>query len=277
MKIAYIDCFSGVAGDMLLAGLLDAGAPLNKLIQGLKTIPSIADEWDINLRRVTKGMVSVTFRHDHDHDHDQDQDQNHGSHNHGHNHSHSHNHSHNHDKDDKEDTDNTQTRGDGHGHHHGHSHDHGPLRNLETITKMLETSGLPQSVKDKSAAVFKALGEAEAKTHGATLSQVHFHEVGAIDSIIDTVGVVYALHLLGIEEVHCSALPYSEGTVWTAHGILPVPAPATLHLMVGIPTCPGPKSASGELVTPTGAALVKVLSKSFGRPPPFSPMSIGEV
>ncbi|CAM9404281.1 unnamed protein product [Choristocarpus tenellus] len=283
---------------------------LNELKEGLKTIRAIRDEWDIEVRRVTKGMGSIAAMelgvkssyahraaappgssnefndaapnvpdtgHSHSHSHDS-----HGSnHSHGHNHgrSHSRSHSHNHSHQGGNVEDATSAAGE-HDHVHQHTgqdqdHGHDPLRNVEVIASMLRDSDLPEAVKDKSIAVFNALGEAEAKTHGTTLDQVHFHEVGAIDSIVDTVGVVYALHLLGIEKLYCSALPFSEGTVWTAHGILPVPAPATLHLLVGIPTCPGPKSATGELVTPTGAALVKVLTSEFGRPPPFSPEAIG--
>ncbi|CBN76649.1 conserved unknown protein [Ectocarpus siliculosus] len=291
MLTAYIDCFSGVAGDMLLAALIDAGAPLEAIREGLGTIAPIKGEWDINLHRVTKGMGSIAAAHvnvtskyqhrpaappsasphsDHSHGH---------THSHGHSHDHSHGHSHGH-------TDNER---DGQAQHRSEvvtpattspadateGIEDGPVRDLTTIRKMIMESGLPPAVKERSVRVFTELGEAEAKTHGSTLDQVHFHEVGAIDSIIDTVGVVYALHLLGIEKVYCSALPLSEGTVWTAHGILPVPAPATLRLMVGLPTCPGPKSAKGELVTPSGAALVRVLSSEFGRPSLFTPGAIG--
>lgn len=296
MKIAYIDAFSGVAGDMLLAALLDAGAPLEELLAGLRTISPISGEWNVELHRVTRGLgsiaaahVTVTSKYQHrsaappspldgphsDHNHTHSHDHSHSeSHSHGHSHGHSHDHSHHHEE---------ITTGDGVNETPGicqagddaSSLQHDPLRNLNTISKMLRESDLPTVVKERSIAVFTALGEAEAKTHGSTLDKVHFHEVGAIDSIVDTVGVVYALHLLGVEKVFCSALPFSEGTVWTAHGILPVPAPATLRLMVKIPTCPGPKSANGELVTPTGAALVHVLASDFGRPPLFTPQAIG--
>jgi uncharacterized protein (DUF111 family) len=104
---------------------------------------------------------------------------------------------------------------------------------------ILDAKGLPDSVKRDSLRAFGMLAEAEAKTHGTTIDQVHFHEVGAIDSIIDTVGVVLALHLCGVDRVYSSPLPWSEGRVFTAHGILPVPAPATLRLLVGIPTVAG--------------------------------------
>jgi uncharacterized protein (DUF111 family) len=158
--------------------------------------------------------------HSHDHSH--------SSHTHTHSHEHGPSHS--------------------HSHEHGHSHDQDePLRNLKSISSMLRESGLPEVVKEQSIAVFTALADAEAKTHGAAVDAVHFHEVGAIDSIIDTVGVVLAFHLLEVEQVMCSKLPFSEGTVWTQHGLLPVPAPATLRLLIGLPVCPGPPSASGEV------------------------------
>ena len=102
---------------------------------------------------------------------------------------------------------------------------------------------------------------------------MHFHEVGAVDSIIDTVGTVLALHLLKIDAVYCSALPYGQGWVKAAHGLMPVPAPATLQILQGIPTCPAP--CRGELVTPTGASLMKALAVAFGPPPPFTPQVIG--
>lgn len=131
---------------------------------------------------------------------------------------------------------------------------------------------IPPIVASLAIAAFTELARAEMLTHGATdLDSVHFHEVGAVDSIVDTVGTLLALHHLGVElgdvddsskrcSVTCSRLPMGEGTVWTDHGLLPVPAPATMRLMVGMPTCPGPKGVTGELVTPTAAALLRVLT-----------------
>ena len=126
---------------------------------------------------------------------------------------------------------------------------------------MISRSGLPEPVKNQATQVFTELAIAESRVHGTTLENVHFHEVGAIDSIIDTCGVLVALHLLGVTQVMCSEVPMSSGTVWTAHGHLPVPAPATMSLLQGFKLCPGPKSATGELVTPTGASLLRVLCR----------------
>ncbi len=216
MVIAYFDCFAGISGDMALGALLDAGAPLDKLLDGLKSLP--LNGWDLKVERVRKGAVAATSV--------------------------------------------TVLAGEDH-----------PERRLADIERIISSSALPESVKVQSLAVFRLLAEAEAKVHGVSVNEVHFHEIGAIDSIVDIVGVVYALHLLGIQEVHASALPFSRGWVRTAHGELPVPAPAAMELLCGIPTYP--LDIDTELVTPTGAALLKGLAKSFGVPPPFTPQRIG--
>ena len=204
-------------------------------------------------------------------------------------HSHAHSEHHNHQRQDHHD-DATPF----HDHSHGHSNSHGnlligtngPLRNLPEIVKLLEEAStvyIPDCVKDQAIAAFTELARAEALTHGAASSNsVHFHEVGAVDSIVDTVGTCLALHCLGVTTISCSRLPLGEGTVWTQHGLLPVPAPATLRLLVNMPTCPGPPGVTGELVTPTAAALLKVLTtntmpacKIPGRPPSLTIRKIG--
>ena len=168
---------------------------------------------------------------------------------------------------------------------------------------------IPSIVAKLAIEAFTELAIAEMHTHGASnLDSVHFHEVGAVDSIVDTVGTILALYHLGVDlgddgssekrrcSVSCSPLPLGEGTVWTDHGLLPVPAPATMRLMVGMPTCPGPRGVTGELVTPTAAALLRVLTSAHlqnndnndtkqpsyweartvaGRPPPFTPRAVG--
>ncbi len=151
--------------------------------------------------------------------------------------------------------------------HHHHE------RYLADIQQIVIASALPEPVKTQSLSIFRLLAEAEAKVHGIGADEVHFHEVGAVDSILDIVGSVYALHLLGVKAVYASALPFTRGRVKMAHGELPVPAPATLELLKGVPTYP--LDIDAELVTPTGAALLKGLAKSFGAPPPFTPQRIG--
>ncbi|MCS7185673.1 MAG: nickel pincer cofactor biosynthesis protein LarC [Armatimonadetes bacterium] len=216
MEVAYFDCFAGVSGDMALGAILDAGAPLDKILEGLKTLP--LKGWDLRVERVRKGLIestSVTVLAD----------------------------------------------------------EHHPERRLADIELIISDSDLPEAVKTRSTKIFHLLAQVEAKVHGTRVDEVHFHEVGAVDSIIDIVGVVYALYLLGVREVYSSALPFSRGRVKTAHGELPVPAPATMELLCGIPTYP--LDIDSELVTPTGAALLKGLAKSFGSPPPFTPKRVG--
>jgi pyridinium-3,5-bisthiocarboxylic acid mononucleotide nickel chelatase len=138
-------------------------------------------------------------------------------------------------------------------------------RHLPQIVKMIETSKLPEIAKQNAVAVFTRLGEAEAKTHGVPIEKVHFHEVGAVDSISDIAGACHALALLGVERIVCSPLNTGSGTVNTEHGLLPVPAPATSRLLAGVPVyARGPEA---ELTTPTGAALVATLSQAFGQLP----------
>jgi uncharacterized protein (TIGR00299 family) protein len=142
---------------------------------------------------------------------------------------------------------------------------------------MILASGLPAPVKRDSVLVFRKLAEAEGAIHNVPPEEVHFHEVGAVDSIVDTVGVVLALHLLGVERVFSSELPFSQGMVKTQHGLLPVPAPATAKVLSGTGAVFRPSTLRGELVTPTGASLLAALcgDKGFGPPPPFQLEAIG--
>jgi uncharacterized protein (TIGR00299 family) protein len=148
-----------------------------------------------------------------------------------------------------------------------------PHRHLKHIVQILDESSLSESVKDKTKAIFTRLAEAEAKVHGSTIEKVHFHEVGAVDAIVDVTGAVIALELLGVDRVLCSEVPVGSGTVKCDHGIMPVPAPATAELLRGVPiaACEEP----GELTTPTGAAILTALSESFGPMPAMTINAIG--
>jgi uncharacterized protein (TIGR00299 family) protein len=154
--------------------------------------------------------------------------------------------------------------------HHGHEHVH---RNLSTIEKLIRGSELNDRIKDSATKIFVHLAEAEARVHGSTVDKIHFHEVGAIDSIVDIVGACIGFELLGVEEILASPLNVGKGSVKTAHGILPVPAPATAELLKGIPIYTN--HIEGELVTPTGAAILSTLAKKFGGLPAFEIESIG--
>lgn len=165
-----------------------------------------------------------------------------------------------------------------HGEGHDHSHDgeslhHHEHRSLTQILELIENAGIPPQVKKNSQRVFQRLGEVEANIHGLPLDQVHFHEVGAVDSIADIVGACYGLHLLEVEDVVCSPVNVGSGTAKMAHGVLPVPAPATAALLKEKPIyVDGP---AFELTTPTGAAIVSTLASGFGPMPPVSIQSLG--
>jgi uncharacterized protein (TIGR00299 family) protein len=287
MKTCYFDCFSGISGDMTVGALIDAGADFDAIKEGLKSLG--VEGYTVSAEKVLKNGVHATqFRvHDHGHEHHHDHDHEHthtprftpihshehkhvlnpGHHHHDHDHSHDHGHSHSH----------THDHDHSHSHSHTHTHDHGhhhhPHRNLPDIEKLITGSSLPQAVKDAANATFLALGEAEASVHGTTIDQVHFHEVGAVDSIVDIVASQIGFHLLGIERFACSPLHVGSGTVKCDHGIMPVPAPATARLLQGIPTYGG--AVDGELVTPTGAAIIRHRVTEFGPAPLMRTLAIG--
>lgn len=145
-------------------------------------------------------------------------------------------------------------------------------RHLREIRDLVNRAGLPDTVRDRAMAAFEAITAAEGDIHGVPPERVHLHEVGAVDAILDVVGGIWGLERLGVRAVYCGTLALGDGYVQAAHGLLPVPAPATLKLLEGLPVRPGPEGA-GELVTPTGAALVRVLSR--GTPPPYVPRRSG--
>jgi len=148
-----------------------------------------------------------------------------------------------------------------------------PHRHYSDIAAMIEEAKLKPRVKELAQRIFKRLAEAEAAVHGVPLDHVHFHEVGAVDSIVDIVGTAIGLDYLGIDKVYASPLPFGRGFVQTAHGRLPVPAPATAHLMQGIPL--SGDIGEGERVTPTGAAIIAALAEGFGQPPAMTAGKIG--
>ena len=152
--------------------------------------------------------------------------------------------------------------------HHGHHH-----RRLSDILGILDRSGLEPDVRDRSTQIFRRVAEAEARVHREPVESIHFHEVGAMDSIIDIVGTVAGLHILGVQNVFSSPLHVGTGTVRCAHGILPVPAPATAELIKRVPVYS--TGVSGELLTPTGAAILTTLVSKFGPMPAMTVESIG--
>jgi len=228
--IGYLDLPSGISGDMFLGCLVDAGWTIDQLRATLAKLKLPAEDWSVDAKPVMKGPLRATLVHVQVRE--------------GHTHSHGH-HDHHHE----------------HGHHHHHAH-----RNLHDVRAIIDASDLPAAVKEKSMAVFTRLANAEAKVHGTTIEHIHFHEVGALDAIVDIVGSVAGVHELGIGPLYASALPMGGGWTNSEHGKIPLPAPATLELLAaaGAPTCQAP--GDGELVTPTGAALVCELAR-FEKPP----------
>lgn len=256
MTTLYLDCFSGISGDMVIGALLDAGADLAQMEEELKKL-NIESEYTLSQQKVNKnGITAVKFdvnllgEKEHSHVH---------SHNHDHDHDHHHSHSHDHDHD--------------HGHTHSHDHDHHDHRAYKQITEMIQAAGFNEAVTSMSLAIFKKIGEAEGKIHGLPLERVHFHEVGAVDSIVDIVGAAILLDQLGITNVYCSPIPTGSGHIHIDHGTYPVPAPATLEILKGVPIAQ--TLIKGELATPTGAAIAAVSADSFGTMPSMTVEKIG--
>jgi pyridinium-3,5-bisthiocarboxylic acid mononucleotide nickel chelatase len=240
-RVMYFDCFSGAAGDMVLGALLDVGLPLDQLQRGLGSL-GVGHEL-----RVTPVMragiaathVEVTGGDPSDH-------QLHDHHHHEH------------------------APGSEHHHHHHHAGGH---RSLHEIGHLIDHSALSRAGKAKASAMFRRLGEAEAAIHNVPIEEVHLHEVGALDSIIDIVGAVFAMEWFGIDDVVASPLNVGGGTVQIAHGTFPVPAPATLRLLMGVPAY-----SSGlmqELVTPTGALVISTYARNYGPMPAMRVERVG--
>jgi uncharacterized protein (TIGR00299 family) protein len=236
MRIAYLDCFSGISGDMFLGALLDAGV-FPKLLED--TVAALNIDARLEISRVVRGGISAAKVDVYSHGEKdlpkevfwKQQEQRHE-------HEQSHSHS----------------------HEHHHAHDH--ARTLTKIRGIIEKAALSDTSKATAIRIFEALGEAEAEIHHTSIDQVHFHEVGAVDAMVDIVCAAVGAESLAIDEWVCSPLNVGGGTVTCAHGTLPVPAPATLKLLQDAPIySSGPQV---ELVTPTGAAIVKTLSHHFG-------------
>ena len=267
MADIYVDAFSGASGDMLLGAILDGGLPEAALREVLARVP--VDGYELAVRREKrKGILGTRAEvrltpHEHAHDHA-------GEHGHGADHGHGHEEGHSHAADHAHDHSHAPAPETGQG---GHAHEHHHGRNLADIEGIIDDSALPGRAAGWAKAVFRRLAEAEAKVHGTGVQEVHFHEVGAVDSIVDILGVCAGLALLGMERLRSSPLPMGSGYVTAAHGRLPVPAPAVVELMRGVPTraC----DERGELTTPTGAAILVTLAESFGPMPPMTTQAAG--
>jgi uncharacterized protein (TIGR00299 family) protein len=251
-RIVYFDCASGASGDMILGALVDLGLPLDVLRQELAKVPLSgyrleARQVDRSGLRATKVDVLIDGQPEHQHQHQH-------AHEHGQDHDH-------------------HDHGPEHGPAHDHPHDHGhPQRGLREILDLLARSTLDAPVKDQAAALFRRLAEAEAAVHGTSPEEVHFHEVGAIDSIVDTVGGLVGLSWLRADRFVASALNLGGGAVTMSHGTFAVPPPATARLVQGVPVY---GQGEGELLTPTGALLVTAHATAYGALPPLRVEAIG--
>lgn len=254
MKTLYLDCGMGAAGDMLTAALLEllpdpdaAMAELDALgIPGVTYVRERAESCGIvgtHMSVLVHGAEEGDHPHEHDHEHEHDHD---------HEHDHEHDHDHHHDHDD---------------HHHHH---HSGLHDIEHLVSGLS---MPEEVKGEVLSVYRLIAEAEGHVHGTTVDQIHFHEVGALDAVADVAAVCLLMRRIAPDEVVASPVHVGSGTVRCAHGILPVPAPATAWLLRGIPIYGG--SVDGELCTPTGAALLRWFVTRFGDMPVLRPVAVG--
>lgn len=308
-KILYLECASGISGDMTVAALLDLGADESRLREALASLP--LDGYDIHISRVKKsGLDACDFavrldaeheNHDHDmaylhgdmqvhnheghsyghdeHSHDHDgyshghgeHSQNHDEHSHGHDaHSHNHDaHSHDHDGHNHDYDEHSHDHG-GHNHDydgHNHSHDdenhnhhhHHEHRGLPEIRAIIDAGSLTSGAKEIAYRIFDILADAEAKAHGVPRDQVHFHEVGAVDSIVDIVAAAVCLDDLAADRIVISPLSEGNGTVRCQHGVLPIPVPAVANIVAAHGLAIHRTTVEGELVTPTGAAIAAAL------------------
>ncbi len=253
MKIAYFDCFSGVSGDMTLGALVDVGVEPGALKAELSKL-KLDPEFTLDFVKASKHHISgtraiVRTTESRQEDVNRTAGSSEGTDAHSHSHDHAH-----------------ET------HHHSH-HEHAPSRHLSDIFAILEGSNLETPIIDRAKRIFDRLAEAEAKVHNTPKDRIHLHEVSGIDSIVDIVGCVIGLNLLGIEELYASPLALGGGFVRCAHGLMPVPVPGTMELLKGVAV--RQTQIRKELVTPTGAAIVTTLARGFGSMPEMVVHQVG--
>ena len=262
MKLIYLDCGMGAAGDMLMSALyelLPDGSAFLDAMHGAG-IPGLTVEAEKGTSRSIAGTrMKLRFHGAEEEDHPAQTGHGHHEHHerhdhHDHDHGRAHDHHHEH-----------------HDHHDHHHHHHG--MSPEGIFRLLDTLALPETVLARAKRVYHRIAEAEAKVHGTEIGHIHFHELGSLDALADVVGVCLLTDMLGVDKIVCSPIRLGTGQVRCAHGLLPVPAPATAQLLLGLPCYGG--EIQGELCTPTGAALLAELVQEFGAQPDMIPQQIG--
>lgn len=294
MKTLYIECAMGAAGDMLTAALLDLLSPeeqqafleqMNRLLPGVQVKANPAQKCGVQGLHV-QVLVNGEEEHSHDHgpvhpevhptpavhehphEHAHEHDHKHAhdhEHHHDHKHDHEHEHEHHHDHGHEHHHDHVHEHGHDHPHDHEHGHGHHHHATMAWVEHTIQETNLPPEVKEQALNVYRTIAQAESAAHGCPVDQVHFHEVGALDAVADVTAVCLLLHMLAPEKIVASPVHLGSGQVRCAHGILPVPAPATAYILQGVPAYTG--SIRGELCTPTGAALLKTFAQSFGPMP----------
>ena len=266
MHIAYLECFSGMSGDMFLGALVDAGVP-PRLLQD--TVAALGVGARLEISRVVRSGISATKvdvwvdgekdlpREEYWAKASEAQATAHSHHERGHNHDHDHHHEKEHRGHSHSDSGDSPAAGESEPHEHTHQHSRG----LVEIREIIGKASISSTAKKTAVSMFEALGAAEAKIHATSIETVHFHEVGAVDAIVDIVCAAVGAEALGVDEIVCSPLNVGGGTVKCAHGTFPVPAPATVELLKDAPVYSS--GIQAELVTPTGAAIVKTLARRF--------------
>ncbi len=296
-RILYFDASAGVSGDMFVGALLDLGASLDQIRGHVAALG--VEGIELRARKVAShGITGTKFdvldpasgrpvdapeahppHGGHGHDHPHDHHHAHPGHHHdGHGHDHEHDHPHDDARGHHHDEGHAHPHGEHghphHGEHHAHRHEQGhPERGLREIRRLVRGSGIPAAVAEDALSVFELLAAAEGKVHGVSPEEVHFHEVGALDSIADIVAAASAFHQIGPDETWCSPVHVGCGTVRCAHGVLPVPAPATSELLKGVPAYTD--GIRGELATPTGVALLRHFCDGFCPMPPLVMEAVG--
>ena len=298
MSTLYLEPFSGLSGDMLNALLLDLGADRKHLEEALKTIS--LDGYHLHVDRIAKssiwgtdfdvhmehgekdhGIAGDFDHHHHDHEHGHEHEHTHAhSHTHEeHTHAHTHSHEHTHEQHDHDHHHHEyEHTHDGHSHEHTHSHHHhhGEVRGLKEIETIILSSDVSDFVKEKSLEVFRDIAQAEANVHQMPVEEIHFHEVGATDSIIDIMSFFILWETLDIDAVYSTAVTEGSGTITVAHGVMPVPVPAVMQLRLGT-SIPFSQDFDihTELVTPTGLALFKAIHPVFAQPSNLTATKVG--
>jgi pyridinium-3,5-bisthiocarboxylic acid mononucleotide nickel chelatase len=280
MRIAYLDCFSGMSGDMFLGALVDAGVPAQIFEQ---TVAALNIGARLEISRVVRSGITATKVDVYVHgEKELPREQYWEQHAHKHEHPRGQDHDRSHDREPvalrEHNFSRTQTLEDGSAETragvpepHEHAHEHG--RGLKEIREIIRKSAISESAKNMAIQIFEALGAAEAKIHNSRIEEVHFHEVGAVDAMVDIVCAAVGAEALAVDQIVCSPLNVGGGTVKCAHGTFPVPAPATIELLKDAPVY-----SSGiqvELVTPTGAAIVRTLATRFASFPAMKVQKIG--